>query len=201
MIDHFSDKAAAWDTLPVPQQISEGVFRALIAAVDVGADDVVLDFGAGTGLLTGKIAPRVKRVLAVDVSQAMLAQLAQKPELQGKVEVHCQNLFDTPLGAQADVVVSAMAMHHVDDTAALTRALFAHTKPGGRVALADLDSEDGTFHPQGAVGVFHAGFDRAAFGAALAAAGFVDVGFVTACTVTKEGRAYPIFLATAARPA
>lgn len=200
MTDLFADKAASWESRPLPQRISEGVSAALFARVSLRADQTVLDFGAGTGLLTGRVAPKVAAVLAVDVSPAMLEQLAAKPELQGKVETHCQNLLDAPLGRQVDLVVSAMAMHHVADTAALLRALFAHLRPGGQAALADLDREAGDFHPPGVEGVFHHGFDRGELETQMRAAGFTDVVIETACEIDKEGRRYPIFLATATRP-
>jgi cyclopropane fatty-acyl-phospholipid synthase-like methyltransferase len=129
----------------------------------------------------------------------MLAQLAAKEALRDKVVVHCHDLLASPLDLRVDLVVSAMAMHHVADVAALLRALHAHLVPGGRVALADLDAEDGSFHPPGTEGVFHAGFDRAALGAQLAEAGFEDVAFDTATVVEKDGRRYPIFLVTARR--
>ena len=199
MTDLFHDRAADYDARPVPQQISEGVYGALAQAVALTPALTVLDFGAGTGLLTGRVAPHVGRVHAVDVSPAMLAQLAQKPELAGKVEIHCQDLLLQPLAVRADLVVSAMAMHHVADTAALLRALYQHLAPGGRIALADLDAEEGDFHPPGIEGVFHAGFDRAALGALAEQAGFTDVRFATACTVTKEAKHYPVFLLTATR--
>lgn len=199
MPDLFHDRAADYDARPVPQQISEGVYGALAQAVALTPALTVLDFGAGTGLLTGRLAPHVGQVHAVDVSPAMLAQLAQKPELAGKVEIHCQDLLEQPLAVRADLVVSAMAMHHVADTAALLRALYQHLAPGGRIALADLDAEEGDFHPPGIEGVFHAGFDRAALGALAEQAGFTDVRFATACTVTKEAKHYPVFLLTASR--
>ena len=79
MADLFHDKAAEWDQRPIPAQISEGVFRALREAVDFSGGLRVMDFGAGTGLVCSKIAPLVDRVLAVDISEAMLEQLAKKP--------------------------------------------------------------------------------------------------------------------------
>ncbi|HMV67737.1 MAG TPA: methyltransferase domain-containing protein, partial [Myxococcota bacterium] len=102
-----------------------------------------------------------------------------------------------PLAERFDLIVSAMAMHHVEDTAALLRSLRAHLAPGGQIALADLDAEDGSFHPPGVEGVFHAGFERAALGAAIEAAGFSAPRFTTACVVHRDGREYPVFLVTA----
>jgi SAM-dependent methyltransferase len=198
--DLFHDKAVDWDKRPFPMQISDGVSAALQKRVPLAPELRVLDFGAGTGLIASKLAPHVGQLLAVDVSPAMLEQLAAKPELAGKVRIFCQDITVAPLSERVDLIVSAMAMHHVEDTAALARALFAHLVPGGRVALADLDTEDGTFHPANTDGVFHHGFDRGRLGQLLADAGFVDVEFGTACEVDKEQRRYPIFLVTARRP-
>lgn len=199
MSDLFHDKAADWDERPIPQQISEGVWRAM-GAVELSPEATVMDFGAGTGLVASKVAAKVRRIVAVDVSPAMLEKLAAKPELQGKVDVVCQDILEEPLGRTVDAVVSAMAAHHVEDTDGLMKALHDHLSPGGTLALADLDREDGSFHPPGIEGVFHAGFDREALGAKAKAAGFVDVAFVTACEVHRDGRGYPIFLMTASRP-
>lgn len=200
MTDLFEDKAKDWDTRPVPLQISQGVFDTLQETVSMRPEQTVLDFGAGTGLVCGKLAPHVGRVLAVDVSQSMLDQLAQKPELKGKVETFCQDILERPLDEKADLIVSAMAMHHVEDTQGLFRALFAHLRPGGQIALADLDTEAGDFHPAGIEGVFHHGFDREALGEIATQAGFVDPAFVTACEVDREGKSYPVFLLTAKKP-
>lgn len=199
MNDLFADKAADWDTLPLPRQLSEGIGAAIAARVTLSPAQTVLDFGAGTGLLTERIAPRVAGVIAVDVSAAMLAQLAAKSELQGRVETLCQNLLDAPLDRRVDLVVSAMAMHHVEDTARLLTTLHDHLAPGGRIALADLDREPGDFHPPAVEGLFHHGFDRTALADGLRAAGFAEIVIETACTVSREGRNYRVFLATAVR--
>ena len=162
---------------------------------------IIIGLGQFGMALARALTDRGVEVLAVDISKAMLEQLAAKPELAGKVEIFCQDILEAPLGRRADLIVSAMAMHHVRDTAALMRALFDHLAPGGQVALADLDTEDDTFHPPGTEGVFHAGFDRDALAAVMREAGFQDPSFTTAVEVTKEGRRYPVFLVTATRPA
>lgn len=199
MADLFVDKAQDWDARPVPAQISEGVGAALRAKVPLRSDLRVMDFGAGTGLISAHVAPHVGVIYAVDISAAMLEKLAAKPELHGKVEVFCQDIMTSPLGRPVDLVVSAMAMHHVEDTGALMRAFADHLVPGGRVALADLDHEDGSFHAPGAEGVFHHGFVRDALREKLASAGFSQIEFSTATTVAKHDRSYDIFLVTATK--
>ena len=199
MTDLFAEKAAEWDQLPIPQAISAGVSEALRAQVPFDSAWQVMDFGAGTGLVASAVAPHVAGVCAVDVSASMLAALAAKPELAGRVEPICQDILAAPLGRRFDLIVSAMAMHHIEDTKLLLRRFADHLVPGGRVALADLDAEDGSFHPPTIEGVFHAGFERAAMTELLREAGFVDIAFTTAVEVHKEGKAYSIFLVTATR--
>jgi cyclopropane fatty-acyl-phospholipid synthase-like methyltransferase len=175
------------------------VGRALLERVALRDDMAVMDFGAGTGLICAHVAPHVGRVYAVDVSAAMLEQLAAKPELQGKVDVMHVDILATPLPHQVDLIVSAMAMHHVEDTGRLLEAFAGHLPPGGKVALADLDSEDGSFHPPDTEGVYHLGFDRDALRAQLTAHGFCDIDFTTAVEVDRDAKRYPVFLVTATR--
>lgn len=199
MNDLFQHKAGDWDSRPAPVQISAGVGRALLERVALHDDMTVMDFGAGTGLICAHVAPHVGRVYAVDLSAAMLERLAAKPELQGKVEPMHIDILATPLPHKVDLIVSAMAMHHVEDTGRLLKAFAEHLAPGGKLALADLDSEDGTFHPPDTEGVYHFGFDRDALGAQLRAHGFSDIDFTTAVEVDRDQKRYPVFLVTATR--
>ena len=197
MTDHFAEKSRDWDERPVPAQISQAVGQ-LLKALDWDESMRVMDFGAGTGLLAATIAPRVSRVVAVDTSPSMLEALAAKEDLQGKVECRCQDILAAPLEERFDAVVSAMALHHVEDTAAAAARFAEHLKPGGLLGLADLDSEDGNFHSPGTEGVFHHGFDRAALQSTLEAAGFGDFQFVTALEVDKDGKGpFSVFFVTA----
>lgn len=197
--DLFEDKAGDWDGRDLVRQLSAGIGQAMLAHTPLRDDMEVMDFGAGTGLISSHLAPRVRSITAVDISSAMLTKLQEKPELQGKVVPVCQDILDKPLARTFDLIVSAMAMHHVEDTERLVATLAAHLKPGARIALADLDTEDGTFHAAGIEGVFHAGFAREALRDALARHGFTDIRFVTAHTARKEGKEYPIFLVTAVK--
>ena len=197
MNDPFAEKSKDWDERSVPVQISQAVGQ-LLQSLDWDPSMQVMDFGAGTGLIASAVAPHVSRIVAVDISPSMLDALAAKETLRDKVDCRCQDILESPLGERFDAVVSAMALHHVENTAAAASSFAEHLKPGGLLALADLDREDGSFHEAGTEGVFHHGFDRRELQSTLEAAGFREVRFVTALEVEKEGKgSYPIFLVTA----
>ena len=203
MASAFDARAQTWDDDPRRVRLAASIFAALEQAVPLRADWTALDYGAGTGLLALALAPRVRRVLAVDSSQGMLAVLAQKAQATGRanVDVRLADFANDPLPAGPfDLVASALTLHHVADVAALFRKFFALLAPGGFLAVADLDAEDGSFHGANAAGVHHLGFDRAALGGQLAAAGFADVRFADAAQSDKNGRAYSVFLAAARKP-
>ena len=199
MPDLFKEKASDWDANQMRMQLSSAIGASILEHVPLDRQMRVMDFGAGTGLLTSHIAPRVGNVVAVDTSASMLEKLAAKPEFNGKVTPLCQDITERALEARFDLIISAMAMHHVEDTVQLFASFAEHLQPGGRIALADLDKEDGTFHPADVEGVFHHGFDRSELQAIIEDQGFMNIRFETAHTVDKEGRHYPIFLVTATR--
>lgn len=157
----------------------------------------IMDFGAGTGLITSQVAPHVASITAVDISQSMLSKLAEKINLKNKVKTVCQDILKKPLEQKFDVIVSAMAMHHVKDTELLIQRFAQHLKTGAKIALADLDAEDGSFHPTDIEGVYHDGFNRDNLKNLIEKNGFKDINFVTAHTVVKEVKSYPVFLVTA----
>ena len=199
MTDLFKEKAQDWDVNDMVKALSQGIGSAIHGKVELDDSMHVMDFGAGTGLITAQVAEKVKKVTAVDVSESMLEKLAAKDELKGKVDIVCQNIIEQPIDAKFDLIVSAMAMHHVQDTDKLLQCFAEHLKPGANVALADLDEEDGSFHPEDVEGVYHNGFAREAFRGKLETNGFKNVHFVTAHTVSKEEKSYPIFLAVATK--
>ena len=200
--NHFDAAARNWDQRPMSQQMA-AIAPRLLAAVPLAATDHVLDFGAGTGLLAAQIAPLVAQVTALDTSAAMLQVLTEKGHanitaLQG-------DIFALPPGTALgpfDAIVSAMALHHVADTAALLRTFTALLRPGGRVALVDLYAEDGSFHGDNAAkGVHHLGFAPEALQALAEQAGFCDVALTEILQVQhKNGHSYPLFLLTARKP-
>jgi ubiquinone/menaquinone biosynthesis C-methylase UbiE len=94
----------------------------------LGPEASVVDLGAGTGQFALAAADVCRRVVAVDVSPVMLAQLAEKIEAHGldNVElVHAGFLTYDHTGPPADLVYSRYALHHLPDfwkAIALSRA-------------------------------------------------------------------------------
>jgi ubiquinone/menaquinone biosynthesis C-methylase UbiE len=194
---HFDRAAREWDTRPTSQQLSV-VPQRLLRAVPFGADQHWLDFGAGTGLMTVAIAPRVRRVTALDTSTHMLRVLDEKN--MANVSTLYANVF-AGLPDRYDGITSCMALHHVADTALLLQVFYRHLQPGGRLALVDLYREDGSFHGDNvAKGVWHFGFEPDALQALAQAAGFADARFEEILQLKNNERSYPLFLMQARKP-
>ncbi len=196
----FDAKAAEWDS-PVRVERAVAIAGAVRAAVPVGPGTRVADVGAGTGLLGRALAPHVGSVVVTDPSSGMLAQAASAIARDGLANVSTRQFelgVDSPPAAEFDVVVSLMAMHHVPDTDLALRHLATMLAPGGWIAMADLDAEDGSFHvdPEERPLVLH-GYDRDDLGQRAGAAGFEAVRFEDVWDITRNDRRYTLFLMVA----
>lgn len=196
----FDERAPAWDT-PERTQRATSIADLILQAVQPTPDARVLELGAGTGLLGLALLPHVGAVVLADASGGMLdvadAKIATGDHPGARTLRHVLTVDALP-DERFDLVVSLMALHHVPDTAAALGELAALLEPGGRIAVVDLEAEDGTFHSDPAEAVLH-GFERDALRALAEAAGFSDVAFRPAWEMPKNGRVYPLFLVTATR--
>jgi cyclopropane fatty-acyl-phospholipid synthase-like methyltransferase len=109
----------------------------------LGPGSTVVDLGAGTGVFALAAARVCARVVAVDVSPAMLAVLRQRVEESGAENVTVVEsgvLEYQHEGEPPDVVFSRNALHHLPDfwkAIALTK-IGALLPPGGVLGLHDL---------------------------------------------------------------
>jgi cyclopropane fatty-acyl-phospholipid synthase-like methyltransferase len=198
-IDHFAHKAGEYDQNRSRVENVENIADAVLGAIKFDRSMHVMDFGSGTGLLLGKVAPHVGKITAVDISDSMNAQLRAKLDTLGcPVEIAAIDLEKSDLEGRFDGIISSMTMHHIKDIEAMFRKFHAMVKEGGFIAISDLDLEDGSFHTED-TGVFHFGFDRSGFAGFAAAAGFKAIRISSASVVHKPHRDFPVFLLTAVR--
>jgi 16S rRNA (adenine1518-N6/adenine1519-N6)-dimethyltransferase len=59
----------------------------IIAACDFSSDDIVIEIGPGQGALTSLIAPRVKKVYAVELDRSLAAGLQEKYPQPGNISI------------------------------------------------------------------------------------------------------------------
>ena len=196
--EHFDQAAVTWDLADRRVALAHAVAQAIAVRVPLAKTQSVLDFGCGTGLVTLELGPRVGAITGADTSPIMLKTMADKAKTLG-LAVKTLELDSTgtdDLGGPYDLIVSSMTLHHVADVPALFRQFARHLRPAGQVALADLDAEGGSFH-EASVSIHHRGFPREQIQAWLGEAGFQEIRLETATVTRKQGKDYPVFLATA----
>jgi len=203
----FDREASTWDENPERLRRGLAIADAMAAWLQLRGDETVLDYGTGTGVVALRLAPRVGQVLCADSSRGMLDVLEGKIAAAGLKNARTL-LLDLEQASQPglptlDVLVSSMTLHHIADTAALARRVHTLLRPGGRIAVADLDSEPGDFHWDN-TGVAHFGFDRVHLEQVFRDAGFSSVATTTATAMTKMTAAavekqFTIFLLTGCR--
>lgn len=197
--DRFAAKAGTYEQNPARVENVANIADAVLNVIPLQPSMHIIDFGSGTGLLLERLAPHVKKITAIDTSKAMHQQLAEKqPHLACELEMLELDLETTPLSMQVDGIVSSMTMHHIRDIPGMFATFYRLVKPGGFIAISDLDTEDGSFHTDD-TGVYHHGFDREAFAQAARSAGFEQVKTHSASAVRKPHRDFSVFLLTATR--
>lgn len=79
----------------------------------------VLDLGAGTGLFTAMLLARHPdaQIHLVDASEKMLEQARQRFDGNPAITHAVADMSDTELGGPWDLIISALAIHHLEDAA------------------------------------------------------------------------------------
>jgi ubiquinone/menaquinone biosynthesis C-methylase UbiE len=198
----FDEKAATWDDDPTKVERARVVAQAIREVVPASPTTRLLEYGAGTGLLSEELVGHVGSITLVDPSTGMREVMAAKVEsgrLPGDSHIWDLDLAVDPVPEDRfDLVTSLMTLHHVSDVVRVLKAFSEMLADGGRLALVDLVEEDGSFHDEGFAG--HNGFDTAKLAQDVRASGLSDVAVrENLHHVEKEGRQYPLFLLTATK--
>ena len=151
--------ARSYDALPLPHKRWG---PAAIARLRLAGGETVADLGAGTGRDAAELLTALPRgrVLAIDGSQQMLAQLRDRLARQlDRVQVLQADLREPlPVTEPVDAVLSVATLHWLPDHAQVFSSVAGMLRPGGqfvaeaggegniatvRAALAELGADDG----------------------------------------------------------
>ena len=196
---HFDERASTWDS-PAKVAQSQEVAASIRAAVALTKSTRMLEYGAGTGLLTQALRDDVGPVTLADTSAGMRGQIEQKIADGALVGARVWGLdlsTAVPPDEQFDLVVTVLALHHIVEVDAVLAAFAALLASGGHLCVVDLEASDGTFHAHGFVG--HDGFARDDLELRLRNVGFSDAQFSSCGVVERDTGTYPMFLAVATR--
>jgi ubiquinone/menaquinone biosynthesis C-methylase UbiE len=198
----FDERARTWDT-PERRARAEAVADVIRAAVPLNREMRAIEVGAGTGLLGLALAAEVGELVLADPSAGMLEVAREKLAAEGHGHVsaiHLDLVADPPPEPPFDLVVSLLVLHHLPDTGVALRSIRALLRPGGWIAIADLETEDGSFHRADAEGIHHHGFDPDRLAAMARDEGFVDVEVRPATVIERENGTFPLLLLVGRRP-
>ena len=196
MQDHFKEKAQNWDKGDIRVNGAKTIAHNIQKIFQLTPEMEILDFGVGTGLLGFEIAKLVKRVVGVDTSAAMLEKLKEKNTPDLFIEPLQQDIIAHPLDEKFNGIISSMTLHHVAKLEDFFTTIKNNLKPNGFIAIADLETEDGSFHSDN-TGVYHFGFEKEKLINIVNQAGFSDISFKTINTIKKPHRDFKVFLLSA----
>ncbi|MEN8136024.1 MAG: class I SAM-dependent methyltransferase [Thermodesulfobacteriota bacterium] len=142
-----SDEVEEYDSRHSDFRDIEGESNAVLDTLGAGEEDILIDFGSGTGIFAIQAARRCSQVYAVDVSQAMLDYARTKAEKSGVVNIkfyHSGFLNFKYYGPPVDLITTTFAFHHLPDfwKGIALKRMALMLKPGGRLFIHDAIIEE-----------------------------------------------------------
>jgi SAM-dependent methyltransferase len=137
----FAGAAAEWDHLRrelYGERFSTAAMLSLLSS-----DLIVADLGCGSGNLVSELAPSVKRVIGIDISQAMLKAAKHRTAGFPNVDLRRGDLADLPIeSASCDAALMVLVLTYVAQPKAAVSEMARILKPGGRGVIVDLLPHD-----------------------------------------------------------
>jgi ubiquinone/menaquinone biosynthesis C-methylase UbiE len=135
----FERVASDWDTMRLAYY-DERVIEKMTEVSGADEDATVVDVGTGTGFVAAGLAPRVKRVIGIDNSPAMLEVARGNLDTLGiaNVELVQGEVTHLPLAdSSMEAAFANMVLHHAENPASMLQEMVRVVKSGGTVAVTD----------------------------------------------------------------
>ena len=159
-MNEFDIKASGWDENPIHHARSEAIAKEMLRLLPINKQMSAMEFGAGTGILSFMLKDFLNEIILMDSSTEMVNVANKKIDAKGAKNLKTI-VFDleheTYSGKPFDLIFTQMVLHHVTDIEKLFCNFYKILNPNGFLAIADLYTEDGSFHGEGFSG--HNGFN------------------------------------------
>lgn len=133
----FASAASDWDRIRADLFGDTFFVWGVLGLIDQSL--VVGDLGCGTGQLSETLAPYVRRVVAVDGSEDMLAAARTRLDGMANVQLRRGDLESLPLSdGELDAAVLSLVLHYSPDPARALAEVSRVVRPGGRVLVVDM---------------------------------------------------------------
>jgi ubiquinone/menaquinone biosynthesis C-methylase UbiE len=130
-------------------RVAEGERLAELATAGLAlrSESLAIDVACGPGTFTRPFASRVRRAVGVDLTPAMIEKARAEAARAGiaNIEFVCGDIYALPFAdGVASIVVCGYAFHHMQEPARALAEMARILRPGGRVAIADLITPEGS---------------------------------------------------------
>jgi ubiquinone/menaquinone biosynthesis C-methylase UbiE len=197
--EKFDKKAKDWDKSQRRIEMNIAFKSKIEEKYKFNEEDIVIDYGAGTGNLGLNFASKVKKIYFIDPSKGMLEQLSEKASkfrIENIELLQNDHINEFQIKEKIDLIFSAMALHHVKNLEKLVMEISKVLSDKGQIFLFDLDEEDGSFHDGDFDG--HYGIPREKLEKILIEKGFSEIVFEDVYLVKKkrneEEKQYNVFM-------
>jgi ubiquinone/menaquinone biosynthesis C-methylase UbiE len=142
---YFDEVAHRWDDM---QQsfFSESVRQKAFSVARVKAGKIAADLGAGSGFITEGLIGKGLKVIAVDQSAEMLAEMREKFSSSEGIEYRLGEAERLPISDGAvDYALANMYLHHVESPLKAIKEMVRILKSGGKLVITDMDEHEFKF--------------------------------------------------------
>jgi tRNA (cmo5U34)-methyltransferase len=199
-MSEFDAHAREWDNNTIHIDRSIAIAAELEKKLPVDRQLKALEYGAGTGLLSFQLKDRFSEIVLMDNSREMIKVCEEKKEYYqtSHIKPIWFDLEHNDYKEKFDIIYSQMVLHHVNDIELILDKFHSMLNPKGILAIADLYTEDGSFH--GPDVKVHKGFDPELLIEKLKQRGFKHGEYITCFIVKRPNNLeYPVFLLTASK--
>ncbi|MBA7701423.1 2-methoxy-6-polyprenyl-1,4-benzoquinol methylase [subsurface metagenome] len=142
---YFDEVAQQWDNM---QQsfFSEDIREKAFSVAGVKKGKIAADIGAGSGFISEGLIHKGLKVIAVDQSEAMLAEMRKKFSGVDGIEYRLGETEKLPIPDEAvDYAFANMYVHHVESPQEAIKEMVRILKPGGELVITDMDEHEFRF--------------------------------------------------------